>query len=298
MPNKDSYLIVGDRPLGFRIAVIWQQIKNFSRTLRFYWKSLSPPQRTKLGFYFCGNRKMLDGRYEPDETRFLESALPSVDQFINIGANTGYYCCLALSKDKPVLAFEPNDLNVKHLLANVCLNGWEDKIEVFPLALSDRPGVAELFGAGSGASFIRGWANNPDRHVSLAPVSSVDRILTDSQLSKRSLVLMDVEGAEAIVLSGADRLINAEPKPLWLIEVSILSHRPGGSEVNPRLKEVFQRFWTSGYDAWFVEDPRRKVTPEQIDDILSSGKVSFKGNNFIFAECGLCADNCWSASAD
>jgi FkbM family methyltransferase len=294
MPNKDSFLIVGDRPLGFRIAVIWQQIKNFSRTLRFYWKSLSPPQRTKLGFYFCGNRKMLDGRYEPDETRFLESALPGVDQFINIGANTGYYCCLALSKDKPVLAFEPNDLNVKHLLANVCLNGWGQKIEVFPLALSDGTGIAELFGAGSGASFIRGWANNPDRHVSLAPVSSVDRILTDSQLSQRTLVLMDVEGAEGIVLSGADRLINAEPKPLWLIEISILSHRPGGSVVNPSLKSIFQRFWDTGYDAWLVREPSRMVTPEMIDGILSSGEIPFQGNNFIFAERGLRAETGWA----
>jgi len=52
---------------------------------------------------------------------------------VNVGANTGYYCCLALDRNKYVIAFEPINLNVKYLLRNIKANNWDDRIEVYPM---------------------------------------------------------------------------------------------------------------------------------------------------------------------
>ena len=257
---------------------------------------MGPTKQTKAGFYFCGSRKMIQGSFEPDETRFLQTALPLVEQFINVGANTGYYCCLALASSKPVIAFEPNDLNVKHLLTNVCLNGWQDQIEVYPMALGANPGIAELFGAGTGGSFLKGWANNPDWHVSLTPVSSLDHLLNENQLSCQNLVLIDVEGAEHLVLEGASRLIHATPKPIWLVEISIMSHRPGETVVNPNLRHIFELFWNANYDSWLVEESPRSIDENDIKMIENSNQNPFSGNNFIFAERGRTPQNNWKSA--
>ena len=70
--------------------------------------------RDKLGFFFNGNLSMEKGEFEPQETAIVESLLESFDMFINIGANTGYYVCKALSRGVPVVAFEPNQMNVNN----------------------------------------------------------------------------------------------------------------------------------------------------------------------------------------
>src|SRR5262249_11602765 len=74
-----------------------------------------------------------------------------------VGANIGYFSCLAASRCKHVLAFEPQPINLEYLLANVRTNGLKN-IEVFPMALGDRAGVLDLFGASAtGASAIQHW---------------------------------------------------------------------------------------------------------------------------------------------
>lgn len=54
------------------------------------------PQQTPFGFKFVGNHQMLNGAFEPEETRIMQRFISQVDVLINVGANIGYYCCLAL----------------------------------------------------------------------------------------------------------------------------------------------------------------------------------------------------------
>ena len=79
-PNRPS--IVGPVPFSFKLAVMRQQLKNFSRYLRFYWKSLSPACVTPQGFKFHGNRHMIAGTFEPEETRLVGRMLDRADVFI------------------------------------------------------------------------------------------------------------------------------------------------------------------------------------------------------------------------
>ena len=86
---------------------------------------------------------MEKGEFEPRETAIVENLFEFFDVFVNIGANTGYYVCKALSRGIPVVAFEPNQLNVNILLKNIEANKFETDFHLFPLALSNKNGVLQ-----------------------------------------------------------------------------------------------------------------------------------------------------------
>ena len=56
------------------------------------------PQLTNLDFKFNGNEAMENASLEPFETNLVKEILPTVNFFVNVGANVGYYVCRALKK--------------------------------------------------------------------------------------------------------------------------------------------------------------------------------------------------------
>ena len=277
------------QPFSHKVAVIRQQLKNFERTLRFHWKSLKPAPVTPHGFKLFGSRAMQDGRFEPIETRLIKEILPHCDAFINVGANVGYYCCHAIQQGTPVFAFEPIDLNIRYLLANIRTNGWAGKIEIYPVALGAETGILEIFGAGTGASLIKGWANTPESDVTLAPVLTLDQVLANRLIGQRCLIMVDIEGAERFMLAGASQFLAADPKPVWMIEVCVDQHQPDGTAINPHLVRTFEYFWSNGYHAWTAGDPPRRVEAAEVEAIARTGKSTFDSHNFIFADAQAAA---------
>ena len=66
---------------------------------------------------------------------------------------------------------------------------------MFPVALSDAPGVLTLYGAsGPSASLIPNWAGYSARTQTMVPVSTLDRVLAGRFGGRRLFVKMDVEG--------------------------------------------------------------------------------------------------------
>src|SRR5918911_1597552 len=150
------------------------------------------PKMTPLGFRFAGNVVMEQGLHEPEEGVIVKKYLNEADVFINIGANVGYYCCIALSLGVRTVAFEPIDMNLRYLYANVKANGWEDDFEVYPIALGDKTGLIEIYGGGTGASLIEGWAGTPRKLRRLVPVSTLDNVLGDRLAGRRCFFLVDI----------------------------------------------------------------------------------------------------------
>ncbi len=267
-------------PFAFRLALIKRQIELFSRYLKFHWRVSGPAPVAPQGFKFHGNRHVISGVFEPEETKVFQRLLPQVDGMVNVGANVGYYCCLALQAGLPVIAFEPVDLNVRHLLANVRINGWADRFELLPVCLGDRSGIIPLYGGGTGASLLRGWANSPDSHANLAPIHTADSLLKDRLVGTRQLFMVDIEGAEALFLQGAQALLDAEPRHLWIVEININLHRGGG--INPELKNIFDQFWRRGYAAWAMGSSLESIDPERIDRIMTTQSNDLEACNFCF----------------
>jgi FkbM family methyltransferase len=239
-----------------------------------------------MGFKLAGNNLMQTGQFELVETQLVKLILPHVDVVINVGANIGYYCCIALSLKKEVIAFEPMNLNIQHLLRNIKTNNWDAQIEVYPMALSNKTGVIEIYGGGTGASLMKGWAGISEHYVTLVPCSTLDVVLGPRLNGKRCLFLVDIEGAEQFMLEGASSVINMDPRPIWLMEVSISSHQPKGVHINPNLTSTFRIFWDNGYEAWTADKQCRAVSPAEIDSIVKSGVDTLHTHNFLFIEKG------------
>jgi FkbM family methyltransferase len=206
-----------------------------------------------------------------------------VDVFVDIGANLGYYTCLALQSGKPVVAFEPQQQNLQCLFQNLIANGWGDKAEVFPLALSDRPGLLTLYGAsGPSASLIKNWAGYSPRFKQTVPVSTLDYVLAGRFPGQRLFIKMDVEGAEYHVLKGALETLGLSPKPVWLLEICLEEFHPEGS--NPDFRQIFQLFWEHGYQAFTATANPKLVKPIEVADWVEKGHADSETFNYVFAE--------------
>ena len=140
----------------------------------------------------------------------------------DVGANSGYFTSLMAARTGArgvVWAFEPHPEMRKRLVRNIGL--WreligENKIVVFPFALSDASGNADLclpasFDVNTGTAFIR----NPSDSLSKPlPGNDVIRIETRrmdgllAALEVPTVVKIDVEGHEAQVLAGAGELLS------------------------------------------------------------------------------------------
>lgn len=239
--------------------------------------------QTPLGFKMSGNPEMETGLFEPVETSFVTQRLGQADALVNIGANIGYYSLLAASKNLPVVAVEPNRINLAMMMSNIRANRFESKIEVFPFALSESSGIMKLYGSGTGASLIQGWADSLESSFDWVPVQTVDKLLAGRFSNQRLFIIMDVEGAESSVLGGASSLLQREPKPEWMIEITIDKHQPDGVDSNPAFKRLFDRFFDLGYTAWTVSESPRVVSREEVDEIQRSGNNSTGVHNFLFS---------------
>jgi FkbM family methyltransferase len=280
---KDSFLQIF-KPVVEKIP----RLSLIYRYLRDNWPHKMEPHNTVFGFKLIGHiRSTEEGLFEPEETKLFCGLLPIVDYVINIGANTGYYCCLALSYNKKVIAFEPISSNVQLLLKNIRINQWESEIEVYPIALSNRTGVCEIFGGRTSASLVKGWAGNPSGYVNLIPCSTLNITLGSRLTNQKLLILVDIEGSEHLMIEGASEIINMNPKPIWLIEICITENQPVGIKVNPNLLKTFNLFWESGYEVLTADEEFRKISPEEIKSIFQTGINTIQTTNFLFFD----ADN-------
>ncbi len=258
----------------------------YYRHLREGYYVFAEPVMTPLGFRLAGDPRMESGTYERLEVEIVRRCLAASEVFINVGAHIGYYACLALSLGKTVVAFEPLDVNLKLLYQNIAANGWQDQVEIYPVALSDRTGLVELHGGHTGASLIPGWAGALPHHRRWAPTSTLDLILGERFSGARCFILADVEGAEFSMLQGATCLLTQTPRPIWMIEIQGEAHQPDGIGFNPHFLATFQLFWEHGYHAWTVESQPRRVDEAEIEHIWRTRRNTLPVHNFFFVQAG------------
>jgi len=226
---------------------------------------------------------MRTGKFEPEETRVFSELLGIADVFVDVGANVGYYCCLALQHGKPVLAFEPQLQNLACLYQNLTVNGWESGAEVFPVALSSAPALLPLFGAsGPSASLVQNWAGYSPKYQQLVPANTLDHILAGRFANQRLIIKIDVEGAEYQVLSGALATVAREPRPIWLIEVCFTEYHPDG--INPDYLRIFQLFWDHGYVCVATDEAHTVVQPADVARWLDKGVRDLDTFNYVFMD--------------
>lgn len=209
---------------------------------------------------------MQTGRFEPVETALLQRCMDRATVFIDVGANVGFYSCLARSVGKHTVAIEPVNDNLRYLYRNLRANGWND-VEVWPLAVGARPGLMTLYGAKTGASLVPGWAGVSSAYSRTTAVSTLD-LIVGSRFDGHDIVIkVDVEGAEYEVLQGAKKLLSCTPKPVWLVEILRDLHRPGG---NPDFHSTFELMRSAGYNVFKANAALTPVSESDVADMMAN----------------------------
>ncbi len=237
------------------------------------------PRPTPFGFTFMGPEAMQDGTFEAEETGLLREILQGADIFVDVGANIGFYTCLARSMGRRVISVEPLSRNLQFLYANLQANGWTD-VEVLPLGLSNRPGQAVLHGSGTSASLVENWAGSSNKRR-VIPLSTLDTLLGERFAGRKLVVKIDVEGVEYDVLQGASHTLGRRPSPAWFIETGLGGWSPEG--YSSRFGDIFEIFWSSGFDAHIAMKGGKVVTRDDVTSWLHRQDTD-GFSNFIFSK--------------
>lgn len=237
-------------------------------------------RQSSYGFRLAGAPDMAKEDFDHDQASAFLECIATHDVVLDIGANVGFYSCLASRHGKPVLAFEPSERNLRFLFRNLWENEFRN-VEVFPMGLGTQRGLSAIYGFGGIASFVPGWAQARKSRFSVVPVTTLDSIVGERFGEERILIKVDVEGFELDVLNGASKIMKKKPRPTWLIEILLRNPVvPGG--VNPRFRDAFEIFWKNGYQCRKLDHDRSPVSQEDVARWQDQGFVESGTSNFLF----------------
>jgi len=157
---------------------------------------------------------------------------------VDAGAHVGLYSIKAsklVGREGRVLAFEPHPLNYAILNSNIRLNGIKN-IETICYALGESDGYVKLYLANpnsGGHSIMPRSIMRRTEEFLLVNVKRLDTAVKEYQVQRLDFIKMDVEGAELLLLKGAEKILR-EFKPNLAIaayhypkEIDELSHYLG-----------------------------------------------------------------------
>ena len=154
--------------------------------------------------------------YEADVVRYLRSRITPGQVCIDVGAHVGFYALQMALWTGPggrVIAFEPNPTARAVLTSNVALNGLSSRITIESAAAGAARGMADLFHGGETTGLSRLGAPNPDSASGppvRVPVVTLDHYCAQSGV-RPDWLLVDAEGADLLVLEGAEGLLRDTP---------------------------------------------------------------------------------------
>jgi len=173
------------------------------------------PTRQKAGIDRLLKAEWKEKRHLARALDALEAAGAAVDRavFVDVGAHVGTTAITAVRRFgfRSAVAFEPEESNYRLLRANLGVNGLEDEVRTFNVAVSNRVGSAQLKlrpSMGAKHRLVGDDEAAEERTVSV-PLTTLDRIVAEGGLkaSRASLLWLDVEGHELETLQGAKRLL-------------------------------------------------------------------------------------------
>lgn len=186
-----------------------------------------------------------DASWEPDVQRVVQALLPPGGVFLDIGANLGFFSLMASKRVGPsgvVHSFEPVPAQYSHLVENLRLNAATN-VTAQPFALSDTDGSMDFFVSKSWNSGVHSLFALPDAVKTKVQVHTLDGYLASANVPPPTLIKMDVEGAETLVLRGAAGLLKSTHRPFVVLEADDSHARRAGSS----LLELRQLFAAARY---------------------------------------------------
>jgi FkbM family methyltransferase len=172
---------------------------------------------------------------EPEMLDYIDTQMRGGDILFDIGANIGIYTIYAARRhlQAHVVAFEPEYANLHLLRDNIVENALQGRVDVYPIALSNRSGISQLHIQ----DFTPGAALHTESRDAIGvtrtqhPVVwsegtctfTVDAFCDESGLQPNCLKI-DVDGTEQKVLEGAVRTLSSPRLHSIIIELPDEGH--------------------------------------------------------------------------
>ena len=169
---------------------------------------------------------------------------------MNLGANIGWYAllCARASANVVVDAYEPVPENVAIFKKSVELNGFDDRINVNELAISDKDETLELTLAPQSPALARLKPIEEIKDATKIQVKAdcLDNIFKGKKLTTMpELLIMDVAGCEQKVLNGASKVFERGWRPIIFTKFSPAALNAIGEEFTmfKKLAELKYQFF-------------------------------------------------------
>lgn len=162
------------------------------------------------------------GTWEKEISEMIYNNVIAGKVCYDIGSHRGFMAgVMGLAGASKVYCFEPNPDNIKHLRKLKELNK-KLKLNILPLAVSAEDGEAQFsimpessMGKLSESTFQQDVLSNSTIKVGMR---SLDSMWKNNEIETPGLIKIDVEGAENLVLQGAEELIQ-QYSPTFIIEL-------------------------------------------------------------------------------
>lgn len=167
---------------------------------------------------------------------------------VDVGANIGIHALYVAGNGFEVHAFEPHPNNARLLVCSHAANGKELRSRLFvnTVALADKPGelCMEYSPTNRGNSYMVA-CNASAKEQMRVPVQTLDSYWNSTRLARRRITLLkiDVEGYESLVLSGATQMLKEQPP--YMIQAEF--HAPHLLRSGVRPQALFNILMPLGY---------------------------------------------------
>lgn len=180
------------------------------------------------------------------------------DVFFDIGANLGVFSCFAVQamSQGHVVAFEPSPQNVDQLRRNMHYNGGKTEYSIQDVALSDSGGTIDFTQSADGDVGNQTGNINPNGNSIEVQSVTGDKLVENNSIPNPSVVKIDVEGAESLVIKGLKNTLCRETCRLLYCEIHLPKEggsRPSVKDYGESQESVLSMITNLGFDVIYTE---------------------------------------------
>lgn len=200
-------------------------------------------------------------KYERVLVADLLDELRRDDVVFDIGANIGMYAVVVAKalEDGSVVAFEPHTPNSDRLERNATRNDVRDRLAVYDIALSNETGSVSLvdkYGEPADRTGVSGTISitePTDDDVTAESVTG-DELVTSGRCPQPSVLKIDVEGAESLVIDGLTETLRDPSCRIVYCEIHTTEVGNSVSNYGSTSEEITRRLEELGFDLSVLQD--------------------------------------------
>lgn len=199
-------------------------------------------------------------QFEAGPTDRLKEFVSTGSLVIDVGANVGFFSVRFaqwVGDNGKVISIEPEDRNFQHLTSAVKREGLVGRVRLLKAVAAAAPGTMLLE-----INRLHPADHKISRDGTGLAVTAVtlDELVGDSDVPKPSLIKIDVQGAEMMVLKGANGILK-NSKPALFIELQ----EEGLNRFDSSVTELLNHLSQFGYQAYWLARAGAHAKASQAD---------------------------------